>query len=225
MAGYAAGQLAGLKCSMQDRLRPCRRQVRPRHVSHGGYADVRSIERPWPACRGSRVRWRSRRSWSHDDGPAHRTFQPSSPCSTRRRCSFTPVGGISTDITQRKRAEESLKFSERRFRTLCHGSPVGIFLTDPQGRCTYTNPRLPGRSYGFDFAESTGRGMVEVHPPRVIALNWSLEQWSRDAAIGVEFSMEYRTLRSDGAVRWVHDRTGGPVLGLAQRCDRARGDR
>lgn len=36
-----------------------------------------------------------------------------------------------------------LRQSEERFRTLSACSPVGIFLTDVAGRCTYANPPLP----------------------------------------------------------------------------------
>ena len=74
------------------------------------------------------------------------------------------VGGIATDITERKRAERALRESEQWFRSLSNCSPVGVFLTDIEGRCTYTNPRCQ-EIYGFTFEEGLGEGWSRfIHP-------------------------------------------------------------
>jgi PAS domain S-box-containing protein len=113
------------------------------------------------------------------------------------------VGGIATDITERKQAERALRASEQRFRTLCHCSPIGIFLTNSEGQNTDTNPRCQ-ESYGFSPEEAMGEGWSRyIHPEDRERV---LEEWSRFAPIGGEFSMEYRSLRPGGTVRWVHDR-------------------
>jgi PAS domain S-box-containing protein len=118
------------------------------------------------------------------------------------------VGGIATDISERKRAEWALLASEQRFRTLCHCSPIGIFLTDDAGHNTYTNPRCQ-EIYGFTPEEAMGEGWSRfIHPEDRTGV---LEEWSHTAAAGGEFSMEYRTLRPGGTVRWVHDRAA-PLL-------------
>ena len=112
------------------------------------------------------------------------------------------VGGIATDISERKQAERALLASEQRFRTLCHCSPIGIFLTDGEGRNTYTNPRCQ-EIYGFTDEEALGEGWSRfIHPEDRARV---LEEWSRFAPVG-EFSMEYRALGPGGMVRWVHDR-------------------
>jgi PAS domain S-box-containing protein len=118
------------------------------------------------------------------------------------------IGGIATDITGRKRAEQALKDSEQRFRTFCQHAPIGIFLTDHEGHSTYTNPRCQ-EIYGFGAEEALGHGWSRfIHPEDRDGV---LEQWLRLAPAGGEFSMEYRAMSPDGRMRWVHDRTA-PLL-------------
>ena len=49
--------------------------------------------------------------------------------------------GTVEDITERIRAEEALRESEVRFRTLASVASAGIYLTDAEGMCQYVNPR------------------------------------------------------------------------------------
>ncbi len=118
------------------------------------------------------------------------------------------IGGIATEITLRKRAEQALREGEERFRTLCAYSPIGIFLTDIEGRTTYTNARCQ-EIFGFTPEEALGDGWARfIHPDdrgRV------LQGWMRSTQLGGPFSQEYRTRSPDGRVRWVHDQCA-PVL-------------
>jgi diguanylate cyclase (GGDEF)-like protein/PAS domain S-box-containing protein len=94
--------------------------------------------------------------------------------------------------------------SEERFRCLSACSPVGIFLTDIEGRCTYTNPRCQAIC-GFTFEESLGEGWLQsVHPgdrERVFA------QWCQSTCQGQEYSDEFRCQTRETEVRWVHVRS------------------
>ena len=114
------------------------------------------------------------------------------------------VCGISTDITVRKQAEQKLRESEERFRSLSACSPVGIFVTDIEGRCTYTNPRCQAIC-GFTLEESLGEGWSQsVHPEdrqRVFA------DWSETTREGRSYSDEFRLQTKEGSVRWVHVRS------------------
>ncbi|ELS30784.1 MULTISPECIES: PAS domain-containing response regulator [Pseudanabaena] len=46
---------------------------------------------------------------------------------------------LELEIQERKQAEALLKASEKRYATLAAAAPVGIFHTDPVGKCTYVN--------------------------------------------------------------------------------------
>jgi PAS domain S-box-containing protein len=108
------------------------------------------------------------------------------------------------DITERKQAEQKLRENEERFRSLSACSPVGIFLTDVEGRCTYTNPRCQAIC-GFTLEESLGEGWSQsVHPEdrqRVFA------DWSQTTREGREYSDEFRCQTKDTRVRWVYVRS------------------
>ncbi len=109
-----------------------------------------------------------------------------------------------TELAERTRAEAALRASEEQFRSLSACSPVGIFVTDISGSCTYTNPRCQAIC-GFTFAESLREGWAgHVHPDdrgRVV------EAWLACARRGGEFSDEVRFQGPDGSVCWTHVRS------------------
>ncbi len=114
------------------------------------------------------------------------------------------VCGISTDITARKHAEQKLRENEERFRSLSACSPVGIFLTDIEGRCTYANRRCQVIC-GFTLKEGLGEGWSRsIHPEdrqRVFA------DWFQTTRKGHSYSDEFRFQTKEGSVRWVHVRS------------------
>ncbi len=97
-------------------------------------------------------------------------------------------------------AQHALADSERKFRTLSDASPLGVFHTDAQGCCTYTNAQWQS-IFGLSIEQSLGEGWSStLHPddrPAVFA------EWQRTAAAGIEFAMEFRVQRPDATLRQV----------------------
>jgi PAS domain S-box-containing protein len=101
-----------------------------------------------------------------------------------------------------------LRESEERFRSLSASSPVGIFLTDVEGRCTYTNPRFQ-TICGSSFEQSLGNGWLQsVYPEdrdRILA------DWSAWTLASREYFTEFRVRTPEGIIRQVQMRTS-PML-------------
>jgi len=110
---------------------------------------------------------------------------------------------VSRDISDRKRANEALEASEKRFRTVYERAPVGIALVDPEsGRFLKVNPKL---------CEILGRSEEELlkcnfqsltHPDD---LGVSLSKRA-DLVAGrsAQFELEKRYLRPDGGEVWAN---------------------
>lgn len=112
---------------------------------------------------------------------------------------------------EHKRAEQTLRESEARFRNMADNAPVMIWITDPSGLCTYLNSQWY-RFTGMTAETGFELGWVEaVHPAeRDRAEETFLAANERKEA----FRVEYRLRRSDGEYRWVID-SAAPRFGPA----------
>ena len=118
-----------------------------------------------------------------------------------------------TEEVKRQAAElalvnAELRESEERFRSLSASSPVGIFLTDVEGRCTYTNPRFQSIC-GLSLQQSLGEGWLQsVHPEDRAPVKADWLDWT---LANREYSNEFRVQTPDGILRQVQVRTS-PML-------------
>ncbi|MFN6529177.1 response regulator [Nostoc sp. ChiSLP03a] len=121
---------------------------------------------------------------------------------------FKKTEAIKQQTAQLVAVNTELRQSEERFRSLSTCSPVGIFETDTEGNCKYTNPRYQ-IICGLKAAESLEKRWLEsVHPEdreRAIA------SWSAYICEGREYSEEFRFQAAHGNIRWVQVRSS-PML-------------
>ncbi len=100
---------------------------------------------------------------------------------------------------ERKASRDALFDSEERFRAMSDASPLGIFVSDAQGDCIYTNAAYQNIS-GLNFEQALGtKWSMAIHAAdrQRIVIEW------RDAVRGQEpFQTEVRFMRSDGSIVW-----------------------
>ena len=113
-----------------------------------------------------------------------------------------PIGfqEVTRDITERKHAEEKLKISEDRFRTLLETAPSGFWATDPVGQNTYVSPywtKLTGISQEDARRDGWASGLYPDDKDKIFRgwLDWAI----KDEA----YSTEFRFIHPDGRCVWV----------------------
>jgi PAS domain S-box-containing protein len=102
---------------------------------------------------------------------------------------------------------DALRDSELRFRTLVECAPIGIYLTDAAGDCTYVN-RKWSEMAGISLEQALGKGWTRaLHPADREAIG---EKWYRALASEGRWGFEYRFLAPDQTVTWVFG-TASPI--------------
>jgi len=117
------------------------------------------------------------------------------------------------DITDRKRAEEALRESEEKFRTIFNSAPVGIAIAEPEGRFIEVNDTVC-KMLGYSAEEFREKTFLDITYPNDFAETQRLaaEVWESKRDF---YRSEKRYLKKDGSPIWatvnacaVRDRSG-----------------
>jgi len=131
------------------------------------------------------------------------------------------VLSIVRDVTDRRRAGEELRQSEERFRNMADTAPILIWISGPDGLCTYFNQgwlEFTGRTLEQELGDGWVEGVYSEDHARCLEIYHSA--YDRRQA----FKMEYRLRRADGVFCWIYDvgtprfSSDGEFLGYIGSC-------
>ena len=98
---------------------------------------------------------------------------------------------------------------EQRFESLSRCSPVGILITDAEGRGIYANPKCR-QICGFTLQQALDSGWLDfIHPDDRELVN---ADWLKTVRSGEEYGREVRYRPARGGERWVQIRAA-PMIG------------
>jgi diguanylate cyclase (GGDEF)-like protein/PAS domain S-box-containing protein len=104
---------------------------------------------------------------------------------------------ISRDITERKKAEETLQKSQQEFASLFKNSPEALAYLDEKGNIIDINPRFT-ELFGYNLNEVKGRNLDNgmIHPPEKMEEG----KWMTEKALKGKFYYETIRKKKDGTL-------------------------
>jgi two-component system, cell cycle sensor histidine kinase and response regulator CckA len=124
------------------------------------------------------------------------------------------VLGVSTDITERKRAERALRESEEKYRNIFENAVEGIFQTTLDGHLINANPALT-RMLGYDFPDELIAAVKDLGQQIYVSPEDRVQFLKQLQENGIVEALEVQMYRKDGSIIWtsmntraVHDDSG-----------------
>jgi PAS domain S-box-containing protein len=106
---------------------------------------------------------------------------------------------LASVAVERKRGEDALRASERRYRGLAEAIPLIVWTATPNGDIDYYNQRWFDYG-GIDLEQTSNPSWYSpIHPDD---RQPSAERWNEALRTGTLFEIENRIKRADGAYRW-----------------------
>jgi len=136
------------------------------------------------------------------------------------------LGSVVTfkDITERKRADDTLRESEERFRKIFEEGPLGMAIVGLDYRFVAVNSALC-QMVGHSDRELTQLRFVDITHPEDIEKDVQLAEEAFSGRIPY-YHLEKRYIRKDGEILWINltasvirDEAGNPLYGLATMTD------
>src|ERR1700738_105484 len=111
--------------------------------------------------------------------------------------------GTNTDLEERKRADEALRKSEERWRSVFENSAIGVALTDHNGRFLTTNHVFQAM-VGYTEGELRSVNILDLTHEDYRQANWALITELLEGKRR-QFQIEKKHRRKDGSFIWVSD--------------------
>lgn len=110
------------------------------------------------------------------------------------------------DISDRKRAEESLRIAEENYRSIFENALEGIFQSSPEGRFMRVNPAM-AEIYGYDSPQEMIDTITDINaqiyadPEDQIRFQDQMEEYDQVK------DFEYRVYQKDSGIIWIQEDT------------------
>jgi PAS domain S-box-containing protein len=108
--------------------------------------------------------------------------------------------GFFLDITERKKAEQTLMMSEARLRAIYRGTNIGLALSDLNGKLIEINPAMQ-RMFGYNTEESLGKSAIGITHPDDAGADSVLFQQLLNGDIK-DYRIEKRYIHKNGNIVW-----------------------
>ncbi len=109
------------------------------------------------------------------------------------------IVGMVADITARKRAEDAIRETEKRYRRIVETANEGVWLLDSNLNTSYVNRQM-AEMLGYEPAEMVGRSVYDSYFPTDVERKKRLIERRQQ---GVRERFEERLRRRDGSELWV----------------------
>jgi PAS domain S-box-containing protein len=116
------------------------------------------------------------------------------------------IESVSREITERKKAEESLRESEEKYRSLVENIPDVTWMADQEGKIMFISPSVEnvcGYTPEEIYEAGDGLWFERIHPDNVGQVK---EMFELLFTKGNMFDIEYRIQRKDGKWIWLRNR-------------------